>query len=157
VLKFTEEVTEGTEPTALPDPTEVTLVKDTELPLALTAELDLSTLAAGDTLTAGLRSDVKRKREVVVPKRAVARGRVTRVERYSDHIVLGLAFTDLDWDDKHAAVHGTLDRTIGLNLPLSTTRRWPVYRAEPGEGLLTVPTSQQHLIRGMLFIWRTDQ
>jgi hypothetical protein len=104
VLKFTEDVVEGA-PVIIPlsGPAEIELPGGIELQFALTEQLDLQKSAVGDELTVTLHSDLRHKRQRLVPKGAVARGRISRLERHPDHIVLGLRFTDLEWADKHFA------------------------------------------------------
>ncbi len=157
VLSFTEVLPDGAAPApvARGEPEEVDLPYRADLTLALTHEIDLTTVAAGDPLTAELKSDIKRNGRVFAKKGAIARGRITRVENHEDHIGLGLLFTDLDWGSSHAtlklAFHGAVVPEPNLRV-----RPRPVYTPQPGEGIVLIKVGQRKLGRGMLFYWSTD-
>ena len=155
VLKFTEELRADAPP--VPPLQEIVLPDRTELQLSLSQVLELRTLAVGDPITAELRADVKHQKQVIVPKGAVAQGRITRMERRPDHIVVGIAFTDLEWAGRHAAIKGWLASVTGILYAGSDPRRWPVYEPPKlGEGLVRLPPAHKQLSRGMLFYWRVD-
>jgi hypothetical protein len=157
VLKFTEEVTESGAPAPLAaESKEIILPKDLDLHLALNEALDLRKAAVGDEITATLSSDVRHKRQLLIPKGAVARGRISRLERHADHVVLGLRFTDLEWSDKHASFSAALEGIAGLPSQSLDPRRIPMYAPERGEGIIRLAPSQRSLIRGMLLFWRVD-
>lgn len=152
-LRFTEEIREDPPEARI---LEVSLPRRELLTLALNEEVPLAGLAVGDTLTATLRYEVKRKRDVLVPKGAVARGRILRIARDPDFIALGLTFTDLEWTGGHASVDGALatapDAAQGRPAPRSGT----TYQARPGESILLISPTRSKLSRGMLFYWRTE-
>src|SRR5262249_31673291 len=136
------------------DPQEVDLPPDTDINLALTEDLDLGTVVAGDLVTAELKSDVKRSGRVVAKKGAIARGRITRVERHEDHVALGLQFTDLDWGSSHAALKLYFHGALGVPAPNLRIRPQP-YVPQAGEGIVIIRIGQRKLTRGMLFYWST--
>ncbi len=136
---------------------EVTLPEDQKLELTLLAPLDMRTASAGDPVRAELRKELKWDGQVRVPKGAVARGRITRVERYEKRVVLGLSFNDLDWPGGHAPLklrfdgaNKGLDHVHDLDdLLLSSEFR-------EGEGVVSLSPSRDAVERGVRFTWRTD-
>jgi hypothetical protein len=101
---------------------QVTAIQEVELPadalmmFEISSDLRLDRAAIGDTVTAVLRSDIKRGKEVVVRKGATAKGRVVMMERTPAMYVLGLAFQELEWKGGHAQVHAKLDGLAGFAL-----------------------------------------
>lgn len=158
VVSFTEVLPDGGTPAPSPssEPQEVDLPGGTQVNLALAEDLDLSTAVAGDAVMAELKSDIKQNGRVLVKKGAIARGRITRVEKHEDHIGLGLTFTDLDWGSSHAALKVYLHGVLGVPAPTLRTRPQPVYIPRTGEGIVLIRTGQRKLARGILFYWSTN-
>jgi hypothetical protein len=157
VLSFNEVLPNDSSPAPAPQagPEEVDLPGGAEVTLALTEDLDLETVVAGDAITAQLKSDIKRNGKPLAKKGAIARGRITRVEKHEDHIALGLRFTDLDWGNSHAAMKLYLHGTLGVPAPnLKPRQELPVPRT--GEGIVLIRIGQRTLTRGMLFYWSTN-
>lgn len=81
---------------AIPSRREVTLAAGTEISLAFT-DINLETGAIGDRVKATVLTDVKRGKEILVPKGATAFGRITKLSRYKKHYRLEVRLQDLEW------------------------------------------------------------
>lgn len=84
-----------------------------QLSLGLTRAIDSATAKEGDAIEARVEQDVRRKRDVVIPAGAVARGRIRRLETYDQprrFFIVGLEFTEIEFDRKRAVFTGSLDR-----------------------------------------------
>ena len=142
---------------------EVTLPDKIELALALSDTIDSRNVAIGDPVTARMIGDAKFKSRTVVPKGAIARGRVTRAdrhtdcgtlgaERHADCLILGIELMEIEWPGAHAVLHADLDRipqiTGGRRLFTMSTQR-------QHEGLMPLTSTQSTLPRGFLMIWTT--
>jgi hypothetical protein len=155
VLRF-DEVTGpdlGSTPTRADE--EILLPGGREVEIALVNDIDLSSAAAGDEVHGVLDGDLKQKGKMLAAKGAVILGRITRLERYPDQTVVGLTFTDLYWDGKHAGLTLEMDRAL-LKNPLTTVPRTSlVLEHRPHEGLIQARSGRVILQRGMLMYWRT--
>ncbi len=96
-------------------PTEVAIPAGTTLSLEL-GDLSLTKTAGGDEFTATLKSAIKRDKQTLVPKGAIARGRVRQLEKLSNGVILGLRFTDLEWTGGHAALKLQLENIESVGL-----------------------------------------
>ena len=94
--------------------TEVDLPTETFLMLEILSDLRLETAAIGDTVTAVLRSDIKRGKQVVVKRGATAKGRLIVLERTRNLITFGLSFTDLEWKGGHARLNAKIQSLAGF-------------------------------------------
>lgn len=139
-----------------PVPTrEFDLPEGLELSLVLTREIDLKTAAIGDPIEARVKQDVKQKGEIVVPKGALASGRITRLERYDNYWLVGVEFPEVAAPGILARMKGDLDHAVGIT-PLSPRRPFRLRtRQLPGEGVFQVNLFQRHLPKGCIMFWRT--
>jgi hypothetical protein len=96
--------------------TEVELPVGASISLEILTDLRMDRTAVGDQVTAVLRSDIKRGKEVVVKKGATVQGRVTMLERTPYVFVLGLSFHELEWKGGHAQLRAKLDGLAGFAL-----------------------------------------
>lgn len=96
-------------------PVEVTLPAGTTLSLEL-RDLSLTKAAGGDEITAVLKSAIKRDKQTLIPKGAIARGRILQLERLRDGVLLGLRFTDIEWTGGHAVLKLQVQGFDSLNL-----------------------------------------
>jgi hypothetical protein len=134
-------------------PEEIAQPADLSVSLALLQDIDPYTAAGGDAVRAELRSDLKSNGQVLMPKGAVAEGRITRVEIYSDHIVLGLTFTDLNAPGRHMRLHVKLSRVLGIDMIAPRAPVRMMHMSEPDEGLITLQRGRVRLTRGILMYW----
>jgi hypothetical protein len=135
-----------TEASASAVPTEVTI------PAGLTAqleipELDLMQAAVGDPVRAILRADLRSRRQLLAPKGCIARGRIVRLDRYSNYFALQIEFQDLEWPGGHARLKLSFDQAA-LVTPLIT-------RAQPG-GEIVILRQAGPRLSGILMFWRTE-
>jgi hypothetical protein len=171
-------------PAALPAPrsvAEVTLTSGLALDLRLETEIDSLTAAIGDPVTARLATDVKNGGRVVVPKGALASGRVTRFQRDSRTIEtpqrfpfysIGLRFFTLEFGDSRAEFNAwlaDLGPTPGFRAPQQTNE--PLsglpgkqailldqpWEPLPGLGMFLVAGERVHLPRGFRMRWQTGE
>ncbi len=67
----------------------------------------------GDPVTARVSSDARLKNQVVIPTGALVRGRIRRMERYSNpvpHFIVGVEFIAIEAPPRRWVFHGTLER-----------------------------------------------
>lgn len=152
VLRFDDVTADGDNPK--PPDEEIVLPMGLELRVSLLDDIDPATVAGGDEVHASLINDLKEKGKILAAKGSVVVGRITRLERYPEQIVLGIAFTDLYGGGKHAALSLQFERTL---MPvLWTPPRTPLLvEPAPHEGLIQIRPGRVVLKRGMLMYWRT--
>jgi hypothetical protein len=92
-----EEVAEAAKAQAI----EVTLPAGATVALEL-RDLSLSKAAGGDEITAVLKSAIKRDKQTLVPKGAIAKGRLVNIAKLQNSVLLGIRFTELEWTGGHA-------------------------------------------------------
>ena len=154
-LRFDDEVPDA--PKAKPSVVrEVELPAGTDLPLALLDDIDLTNAAAGDSVRAELTADIKWQGTAYVPKGAIARGRLTRVEHYQERVVIGLLFQDLEWPGGRAPLRLTFVRARGLPSVRSERNLVLSFGLVNAEGAVMMQPTRKRLNRGMLTFWRTE-
>ena len=148
------------------------------IPIRLTAPIN-ETQAVGALIQGQVANDVKDKNRVLVPGGATVRGRIRRLEHYKDggsHFIVGLEFTDLEWEGSHARFFAELqdmDRKDGVdwflhNSNTQTRQVFPgtsetrsnneIFRTDslPGVGTFFVRGSQLQLPNGFKTVWKTS-
>jgi hypothetical protein len=128
---------------------EVTLPVGASLELILETRIDLNESFIGDTLEARLSSGIRRDKQVLAPKGAVARGRILRLERHQNVYLLGIGWTDLEWPGGHARLNLEFQR-MGLALPGQ-----PVLRNESGD--LQIARANMRVLHNVLMFWRVAE
>ena len=161
-------------------------VKETTIPanlrvaIALTTEVNSQTAAVGDLIEAVVTSEVTQKNRTIVPKGAVLRGRLRRMDLRAgppDQFVVGLEFMDLESPGHHARFLGRLER-VDTQVPgfhslmdfmhvKQKPTAWGVevvtsgtaYRipAIPGVGVFFIEGSSFRLPKGMAMTWVTEE
>ncbi len=131
-----------------PEVKEVQLPADALLLLELRTALKPRAAAVGDSVEAKLISDVKRGKEKVVPKGAIANGRILRLEISRQGATLAIQFYDLEWPGGHADVKAVFERRAGLGVISMRT-----LNAEPGTFILPEPLPPN--LKGEVFYYRT--
>ncbi len=124
---------------------------EVEIPAGLSLELempdvDLMQAAVGDPIRAILPGDLKSHRQLLAPKGSVARGRIVRLDRYSDYFALQIKFQDLDWRGGHARLKLSFDQTAVPTRLIS--------RAPGGEIVILRRAGTR--LSGILMFWRTE-
>jgi hypothetical protein len=166
-----------TAPAVLVD--EISLPPGLQLRVRLAHAIDSESAAVGDAVSAVVESRAEQKGSMVIPKGAVLRGRIRRFERDAtptDHYIVGLEFTDLEFSGYHARFFGDMEsvetiphlqrllstsRTKTLDFGISggimTRSETEVYRAIPIPGVSTffMAAAKFRLPEGLHMIWRT--
>ena len=124
--------------------------------------------------------DIKDRNKLLVPAGASVRGRIRRLEQYREnggYFIVGLEFTDLDWEGSHARFFAELqdmDHRDGIDWFLqnsaSQTRRVSPDLSEttsynetlrtaslPGVGTFFVRAGRLHLPEGFKTTWKTTK
>jgi hypothetical protein len=153
VLRF-DDVTANTDASQKTPDEEIVLPGGLELHVALVNDIDLASAAAGDEVQASLASDLKQKGKILATKGAMVMGRITRLERYANQIVLGITFSDLYADGKHAGLSLSLERIL-MGVLWTPPRNSLFLEQHPHEGLIQVQPGRVMLKRGILMYWRT--
>ncbi len=114
-IRFDEGASPGTRVGLSPEKTtqELDLPAGISLILRLDQAVDSKTAVEGDPITGHVQQAVRRKGTIVVPAGALVRGRVRRLESYDKprrHFIVGLEFSEIEFDDTHAGFTGSLDR-----------------------------------------------
>jgi hypothetical protein len=147
------------DPTPTPDAPkpaeEIELPDGIEIILALADDVDLQKTAVGDPVHARLQSDAKTKGHVWIAKNATASGRITRIERHSDTIMVGLTFDEIESTAVHARLHLKLDR-VSLSDHISPRSNYLLKPVAPREGIIPLVAGHTRLNRGLLMIWSTE-
>ncbi len=100
-----------------PEPVrEVDLPGDSFLTLEILSDLRLESAAIGDSVTAVLRSDIKRGKEVIVKRGATVRGRLIALERTRNLFTFGLSFQELEWKGGHARLNARIESLAGFTM-----------------------------------------
>jgi hypothetical protein len=133
---------------------ELELPRNLQIALSLVDDIDLETAAIGDPVKARLREDLKLRGRLVLSKGATATGRISRLERHPNFIVLGLIFTDLESSEGHARLELQFDRAVS-GATLGTRAFWTAFPAMEHEGLIPLPTGRKRLTRGAVTLWKT--
>ncbi len=131
---------------------EVTLPERIDLALTLDQTIESSKAAIGDPVTAHLLSDAKLKSRLIVPKGAIARGRVTFAEKVSGGLMLGIEFMEIEWPGSHAVLRARLDRIPNIVGP---QRSFSIPPERPHEARIPLGSTQTNLPRGLLMFWTT--
>lgn len=167
-----------------PAPAEFALAPGVSLRLRLETAIDSATSSAGDELRATVMRAVKHQGKVVVPKGAVAVGRLRRLESFSeprDHFVVAFVFDRVEFGTKWVKLNAVLtdivafpglsgefgksrsvwtnSRTLGLLFPTTQTVETESYRALalPGAAELYVRSKKFRIPTGHRMIWTTAE
>ncbi len=130
----------------------IDLPQGMEIALELAEPVDLGLAAIGDRVRARVVKEVKGKGGIVIPKGAIANGRLTHVERHGAYTVVGIVFREIDATGVQARLNGTLNRVSGL---MPYRGRFVMPPRLPGEGIFAVAALQLQLARGCIMVWRS--
>jgi hypothetical protein len=125
-----EPVAESVQPSIVP---EFALAPNIPISLQLMEAIDSNSAAEGDMITARVVGDAKLKGQIIVPRGALVKGRIRRLESYAEspaHFIVGLEFMEIDFGSSRGIFNGRLeqiDPLPGLSWVLSTKkgRAWP--------------------------------
>jgi len=131
---------------------EVVLPDQAEVRLLLTSEIVLADGVVGDTIEAKLNSSIKAGKETLVPKGAIAHGRIVKLERQPQEYVLALRFTDMEWKGGHARLNLQFENLSGiLPLPRGNPRQ-AFFRGEGDE--IVIQRAGPARLKDLLMYWR---
>ena len=164
-------------------PQEAALAPNLAIALQLSLPIDSKTSLEGDMIRARVAADVRAQHQVIISKGALVRGRIRRLERYSDpvpHFIVGLEFVEIEDGSKLWIFRARLDRVDpipGLSWMLSTKHSEnlmlfgnggpldalsqrltgeSVYTIDlPGVGSFFMQGDQFRLPQGLNMLWRT--
>lgn len=158
-------------PPAKPASVVIELPDNAFLDLELQSTIDGEKSRIGDPIIAVLRSPVKRGREVVVPKGAVARGRLLHLERVSGHVtwhIVAIQLETLEWQNRRAPVRARLEEVssvlpyggrpvVAAAIPGGILLKRPALETIPGAGVFYVRGEMIRLGGGTWMVWRTTK
>ena len=153
VITYGEPVPES--PTAKPNVTGTQLPAGLRLRVRLESELDLETAGAGDLVTARLEADAASFGPLVVPKGALLRGRIRRLEKQASPgkpVLVHLEFTEIEFGGRRMEFYGRLE-----SVHSSPGVRW---KRDPGPEVLGAVTlelsaGRRKLPQGLEMVWQT--
>lgn len=153
VLSFAEPEPAASAPRQEPTQ-ELQLPPNLELTLRLTGEVDPDKAVIGDAVTAELDKDLKVKGRVILPKGAMASGRISRVERHPDYTILGMIFSDVESGNTHARLSLDFEQMSGILTPSIRNAR---LNSSPiaHEAVMMLPPGRVRLNQSILTFWRT--
>jgi hypothetical protein len=135
---------------------DIELPVDLELSIALTDDIDLTKAAVGDPVRARLQNDLKSKGRVLIPKNATVTGRLTRLERHSDYLMLGLMFDEVESPVARAHVRMQMLGVSGADRVTSQRSNYVLSERKPDEGIIPVSIGRKRLSRGLTMLWSTE-
>ncbi len=150
------------------------------LAVRLTSRVDSGKSKIGDRVEGVLESDVRHNGDVVAPKGAEVLGRIRRLERYSSsapYFTLGIALSEVRFDDKRARFTGRMTRmlrvpgvafggpsgsgrssvdglTSGRRIERSETETYTDFDL-PGVSVVSIQGSEFHIGPGWRMTWET--
>jgi hypothetical protein len=144
-------------------PERIFLPSGLEVELTLEAEIAHGQSAVGDAIEMRLKSDLKNGKEVLIPKGALARGRIIELSRHQNPTTYTVSFLmeEIEGSGKIAALRLRLLRTDPAAVPPSPDRvrregvsafEYPV----PARGGFTWFRESLRLGRGFVTIWETQ-
>jgi len=149
--------------------TEISIPAGLGLRVQLETEIDLAKAAVGDLITARVLEAATEKHGLVVPKGAVLKGRIRRLDKETlpaAHILVGLEFSELEFEGKRGQFFAQLksvERLPGLQRLVSAARGDEIGRSEtiPDRALLGMATfrmsgGRRKLPRGLGMLWQTQ-
>ena len=169
VLSF-DTSAESSAPAPSKIPVELTIPAGVTISVRLQTPVLRESAKIGDALTAVLDSDVKHNGQLIAPKGAVISGRLRIFQKEKEAYAVGLEFTDLTFENKHARWFAKLvsvdskfaqQELRGTQKSAAFSGPVPVVtRQSPPElsGVATffIAPGAAQLPRGMLMIWRTE-
>lgn len=138
------------------------------LPIQLQTPIDDRTSMVGDRVTAVIHANVKRNKEVVVPKGAVVNARIVHLEKVGGpvaYFIVGLQLESVEFDNKRAELVAALAElgsylpfgriTTTPNFPGAFIRPLPDLESIPGVGIFYVKGEVIRLRPGTRMTWLT--
>jgi hypothetical protein len=127
---------------------EVRLAVGAEVELEFKSSIPLRTIAIGDEITAELKADLKEGKRIVVPKGAIAKGRIWALQRVPDSIEVLLRIHELSWPGAHATFRAEIARVVGF-IPRDYGK------ALMHENMLRLETRESPNLKGSRWVFKT--
>jgi hypothetical protein len=165
VIRF-EDVPEDPK-TAYQPPQRVILPRDVEVAMWLQTPIIGGVSAMGDELRAVLASDVKFKKQVLIPKGAAAKGRIVKMQRlqFNGFVYwqVGFRFDRIESGNRYVELEATLDPSLSGALPVMRSQaRDQMFLAggrdnagDPRIGILYIRGDQGRVAASTRLYWRT--
>ncbi len=133
---------------------DIELPPDLDLTIVLIDDIDLAKAAIGDPVRARLQNDLKSKGHVLIPKNATVTGRLTRLERHTDVIMLGVMFDEVE--SAGARAHGRM-HMVGIfgGDHVSVRNNYILGGRKPDEGIIPITIARKRLSHGLTMLWST--
>jgi hypothetical protein len=145
VIKFDSP---SAEPIAIDVPAVLHLPDEFEVEIELETAVDSASSAVGDPLRANIRQDVKRNREVIIPKGAVLTGNLVMMEKRGAFYLLDLQLTSLEINGRTVDL-SSRENTIGM-VRVRNGRSLPTYLSP-----MPLETGRVQLARGKVLRFRS--
>lgn len=130
-----------------------------ELELKLSGELDSDKSAVGDVIEATVERALKQDRAVLVPKGAVASGRIVQLEKRLQplpHYIVRLEFSTLEFKGHRAELHGSVRSVVRPPGYQAAAIRQLEYAYRIAEkNFFFEPGNRVRLSRGLRVVWRS--
>lgn len=147
----------------------VNLPGELEMELALETGLEAGVSAVGDMIRATVAREVRRKKELIVPKGAIVSGRILRLNRMEGfrepYWTAGVEFTRIEFGGKYAEFRARMD-AASARFPQATvsssgaSQRWTTLQEPPPSnpriGILYMRGERPKLSAGFRTWWRTE-
>jgi hypothetical protein len=131
-----------------------------ELELKLQSEVDSDKSAVGDPVEAYVERALKRNGTVLVPKGAVAAGRILQMEKRLQpvpHYIVRLEFSTLDFKGHRAELHGSVRSVVRPpGYQAAATRQLEYAYRMSEKNFFFEPGTRVRLSRGLRVMWRSD-
>ncbi|MCP5109495.1 MAG: hypothetical protein GY953_01530 [bacterium] len=126
----------------------------TLLELSLSDPIDPRNSVVGDPVRAVLSRPVKEGREILVPRGALAHGRLVRIERYEspvEHYVIGLEFHTLEFNGQQASFRATMRKAGPHSGLLKQAKRLdPTFNRKRKKAFMQILVNETHRGQGIL-------
>ena len=151
-------------PATKPTVAAITLPPDLDIELALVEPIESGRSAVGDVVRARVTRPVKWRGTVLVPKGAIALGRIVSLHRQQGpylHHVVALRFDLIEFDGGRATMEGRLTEA-GLLPSSAPSRTGSIWRSaamasSPNDSSFAVTGERLRLDRGFRLVWRTSK
>jgi len=159
VISFADPPPEVTDAPPPVIPRKLELPEGLSLDLRLETPVKFGSSAIGDPLTATVASNVKRQGEIVVPKGAVVKGRVTRIQKTffrTEIITFGLIFDEITFPGAYGELHARLEDAGPSILPNARVVVMEPPAEDMDQGTISLRGNRLELGKGFRMLWRTQ-
>jgi hypothetical protein len=155
VVSFDEPATEGT---TLPAITkgEGQLPPGAQFSLSLVTPVDSQNAIVGQPVEAKLSGNIKRNKQVVIPKGAAIRGRLVKLERRGNFFIVGLEFETIEFENTQVPFRATFQGlSAAMNPALNAPRQYPPLPQGDSQAVFYFFGNRVALSPGLILNWRS--